>query len=34
MDRAEVSLEQSQPGAESGWVSYVDANELAGEWAH
>lgn len=34
MDRAEVSLDQSQPGVEPGWVSYVDANELAGEWAH
>lgn len=34
MDRAETLLDRGNPEAEPAWASYVDAPEIAGEWAH
>lgn len=34
MDRAETLLDKGKPGSEPAWASYVDAPEIAGEWAH
>ncbi len=34
MDRAETLLDRGNPGAEPAWAAYVDAPEIAGEWAH
>ena len=34
MSRAEETFDRSRPESEPAWVSYVDQNELAGEWAH
>lgn len=31
---AETTLDRSEPGSEPAWAWYVDANEIASEWAH
>lgn len=31
---AETTLDRSTPGSEPAWAWYVDANEIASEWAH